>query len=287
MIPSQFDYHAATSIDNALSLLAEHGVRAKVLAGGHSLLPMMKLRLAQPEVLVDISRIPGLNDIHRDGDQVAIGALCTYHQLEASHLLREAAPLIGDAASQVGDPQVRNCGTIGGSLSNADPAADMPAVALALDAELIARGPGGARAIAARDFFQGMFTTALAPDELLTEIRFRPFASGTGSAYWKYPNPASRYAVVGVAVVVQVQNGACAAARVGITGAGSTPVRGAAVEAALTGKPLDAANIAAAADRAADGVDLISDLHASADYRAHLLRVYTRRALAAAVSRAA
>jgi carbon-monoxide dehydrogenase medium subunit len=286
MIPNQFDYFAATSVDHAVSLLTEHGDRAKVLAGGHSLLPLMKLSLAAPEVLVDISRIPGLNDIHRDGDQIVVGALCTYRQLESSHLLGEAAPLVGDAASQVGDPQVRSRGTIGGSLANADPAADMPAVALALDAELVARGPSGARTIAAREFFRSMLTTALATNELLTEVRFRPFAPGTGSAYWKYPNPASRYAVVGVAVVVQVAGGACAAARVGITGAGAVPVRAAGVEAALTGKPLDAGTIAAAADHAPDGVDLISDLHASADYRAQLLRVYTRRALTAATARA-
>ena len=212
MITGKFDYVAAGTVDEVLALLRRHGDGAKLLAGGHSLIPLMKLRLAQPEVLVDITRIPGLGEIRPSNGGLAIGATCTYRQIAESAALREAAPVLGQAAGGIGDPLVRNRGTIGGNLAHADPASDLPAVALALDAELVARGPGGERRIAAGDFFTGMLATALGPDELLTEIRIRRLGPGTGSAYRKFDQPASRYAIVGVAAVVRLEGGRIAEA---------------------------------------------------------------------------
>jgi carbon-monoxide dehydrogenase medium subunit len=283
MIPGKFDYVAAGSIDEALSLLRQHGDGAKLLAGGHSLVPLMKLRLAQPEVLIDISRLPGLGEIRQANGGLAIGATATYRQIVESSAVRESAPLLAQAAAGIGDPQVRNRGTIGGNLAHADTASDLPAVALALDAELVARGPNGERTIRASDFFRGMFATALAPDELLTEIRLRPLARGSGAAYRKFDQPASRYAIVGVAAVARLDGGRIADVAVAVTGAGERPARAAAAERALRGQAASEESIGRAAEAAAEGIEFLGDIHASADYRRHLVRVYTRRALQDAV----
>jgi len=285
VITGKFDYVAAGTIDEAVDLLRRHGDGAKLLAGGHSLIPLMKLRLAQPEVLIDIARVPGLGEIRSNG-ALSLGATCTYRQIAESPIVREAAPLLGQAAGGIGDPLVRNRGTIGGNLAHADPASDLPAVALALDAELVARGPGGERSIAAGQFFTGMLTTALGPDELLTEIRIRPLGRGTGSAYRKFDQPASRYAIVGVAAVVRLENGRIAEAALGLTGAGERAVRLSQAEGALRGQPASDEAVARAADVATEGIAFLSDVHASADYRRHLTRVYARRALSAAIEAA-
>jgi len=287
MIPAAFEYFAPTSVREAISLLQQHGDDAKVLAGGHSLLPLMKFRLAQPKVVVDIGRIPGLDGITVAGDKVVIGALATHDAVERSPILKEKCPLLPETAAVIGDMQVRNRGTIGGSLAHADPAADYPGAILALDAEIVATGPAGTRTIPARDFFVEMLTTALGPAELITEVRVPVLPPGTGTAYLKHPHPASGYAVVGVAVVLRVAKGRCEHVAIGINGVAGKAYRATAVEQALQGKALDGQTVAAAASRAADGVDAQSDLYASAEFRKHLASVYTKRAVLAAVSRAA
>jgi carbon-monoxide dehydrogenase medium subunit len=279
MFPAKFDYHAPTSLDEAIKLLAAGDGDVKVLAGGHSLLPLMKLRLAQPQALVDIGRIQGLSGIRVEGDTVVIGAMTTHAEIESSPELKQRLPILAECASVIGDLQVRNRGTLGGSLAHADPAGDFPAVILALDAELKARGPNGERTIRAGDFFVDMLTSALEPAEILTEIRIKTSASGTGGAYLKMDHPASHYALTGVAAVLSVQNGQIADARVAVTGVGPKAYRATGVEAALKGQPATAETFAKAAERAADGQDPLDDLHASSEYRAHLARVYTRRAL--------
>jgi carbon-monoxide dehydrogenase medium subunit len=287
MFPSPFDYVAASSVEEAISLLQQHGEDAKLLAGGHSLLPMMKLRLATPSVLIDIGRLPGLAGVQAANGTITVGALTTYTALMDSRELAAACPLLGEAAAQVGDMQVRNRGTVGGSAAHADPAADMPAALLALDATFTARGPGGERTVAAGDFFQGLFTTALDPQEVLTRVSLSRPAARTGMAYEKFRNPASGYAVVGVAAVASLAgDGTLSDVRVAITGAGAQPIRATAVEDALRGKAPDAAALAAAAEHAAEGLQLMSDIHASEAYREHLTRVYARRALQRAVQRA-
>jgi carbon-monoxide dehydrogenase medium subunit len=287
MFPGPFDYVAASSVEEAISLLQKHGEDAKLLAGGHSLLPMMKLRLATPGVLVDIGRIPGLAGVQAANGTITLGALTTYTALMDSRELAAACPLLGEAAAQVGDMQVRNRGTVGGSAAHADPAADMPAALLALDATFTARGSGGERTIVAADFFQGLFTTALDPQEVLTRISLSRPAARTGMAYEKFRNPASGYAIVGVAAVASLGgDGTLSDVRVAITGAGAQPVRATAVEDALRGKAPDAAALAAASEHAAEGLQLMSDIHASEAYREHLTRVYARRALQRAVQRA-
>ncbi len=287
MIPAAFEYFAPTSVREAISLLQQHGDDAKVLAGGHSLLPLMKFRLAQPKVVVDIGRIPGLDGITVAGDKVVIGALATHDAVERSPILKEKCPLLPETAAVIGDMQVRNRGTIGGSLAHADPAADYPGAILALDAEIVATGPAGTRTIPARDFFVEMLTTALGPAELITEVRVPVLPPGTGTAYLKHPHPASGYAVVGVAVVLRVAKGRCEHVAIGINGVAGKAYRATAVEQALQGKALDEQTVAAAASRAAYGVDAQSDLYASAEFRKHLASVYTKRAVLAAVSRAA
>jgi carbon-monoxide dehydrogenase medium subunit len=286
VIPAAFDYQAPASVADAVKLLGELGDRGKVLAGGHSLIPIMKLRLAQPEVLVDIGRIPELREIRADGDKIAIGALVTHAQVLSHSAIREGCAVLSETAHEIGDIQVRNRGTIGGSLAHADPAADYPATILALDAEIVAQGPKGRRTIKATDFFTGMLSTALAPDELLVEVRVPKLGKGSGGAYLKLPNKASHYAVVGVAAVVRVEGGKLTSVAVGITGAGSQPIRASGVEKALTGQAASADAIAKAAESAAEGLDLLADIHGSADYRAHIARVYTRRAIAEAVTKA-
>ena len=287
MHPTAFEYHRAGNVAEAVALLQQYGADAKLLAGGHSLLPVMKLRLAEPGHLIDIGRIRELRGVQADGDRIRIGALTTHHDLASDPVLRQRCPLLAEAAAVVGDRQVRNRGTLGGALAHADAAADEPAAILALDAELVAAGPNGERTIPAAEFFVDFLTTTLAPDEVLTEIRLPAAAARTGMSYQKLANQASGYAIVGVAAVVTIDDaGRCAAARVAITGAAATPRRAAAVEAALRGAELNEATIRAAAERAGEGLDPLDDLHAPADYRLGVARGLTRRALTTAAERA-
>ena len=272
MIPAAFDYVRAGSAEEAIALLGEHGDEAKLLAGGHSLLPMMKLRLAVPSVLVDIGRVDDLSYITDGGDHIAVGALTRHRALETSELLAAECPLLGHVAGEVGDPQVRHRGTIGGSLAHSDPASDLPAAVLALGGTLVAQGPNGSREIAAGDFFTGYFESALADDEMLTEIRV-PKAPGSGWNYQKFNRRAQDWAIVGAAAVT-VNGGT----NVALVNMGSVPLRASAVEAALAG----GASAADAAEQAAEGTDAPTDLNATPDYRNHLARVLTRRALEAA-----
>jgi carbon-monoxide dehydrogenase medium subunit len=286
MIPADFDYVVAKSLDEAVSLLAKHKDDAKLLAGGHSLLPAMKLRLMQPKVLIDISRIKDLSYIREEGGQIKIGAATTHFQIETSDVLRRACPLLPETATHLGDMQVRNKGTIGGSLAHADPAADWPAAVIALGADIVAQGAKGERVIKADDFFVDMLTTALKPGEVVKEIRFTAPKGHVGQAYMKVRHPASGFAVVGIAVTVTVDGGKCSACGVGVTGVAPKPYRAAGVESALKGKALDEKTLGAAASHAADGAQLNSDLFASGEYRKHLAQVYTRRALETAAGRA-
>jgi carbon-monoxide dehydrogenase medium subunit len=286
MIPAQFDYAAPSTLDEALSLLASRADDAKILAGGHSLLPAMKLRLAQPALLVDISRIRDLSYIREDGGRILIGAMTTHYEIESSARLKEVCQLLPECAASIGDVQVRNKGTIGGSLAHADPAGDFPAAVLALDVELVAVSSRGERTIKVEDFFVDMLTTALAPDEILREIRVPAQPEHTGQAYEKVPQPASGFAVVGVAVsLTRGADGKCESAAVALTGVAAKAYRARAVEQLLVGKNLDSQVIAGAAAHADEGVDANSDLYASAEYRQHLARVHTRRAIESAASR--
>ena len=271
MIPAPFDYQRATSVDEAISLLSEHGDDAKLLAGGHSLLPLMKLRLAQPAVLIDIGRITDLSSIDEAGGTVRIGAMTRHHDVAGSDVVREQVPLLAEVAGQIGDPQVRHRGTIGGSLAHGDPASDLPAVLLALRGTLVARGPGGEREIAADEFFTGFLETALAPDEVLTEIRV-PAMPGVGWAFEKFSRRAQDWAIVGAAVALT--NGSVGPG-VGLINMGSQPVRAAGTEDALR----SGSGAADAAARADEGTDPTDDLNASPDYRRHLAHVLVRRAL--------
>lgn len=287
MIPAAFNYEAPTTLDDALNLLAANPDDAKILAGGHSLLPAMKLRLAQPALLVDIGRIKDLSYIREDGGQILIGAMTTHYELESSALLKQICPLLPECASHIGDVQVRNKGTIGGSVAHADPAGDWPAAIIALEAEMVAVGKNGERTIKAGDFFVDLLTTALDPGEILREIRVPKPAGRFGHAYQKVRHPASGFAVVGVAVTLQLgAGGECERAGVGVTGVASKAYRAVAVEQALRGQALNEQTIAAAAAHATDRVDANSDLYASEDYRRHLAKVYTARALRVATMRA-
>jgi carbon-monoxide dehydrogenase medium subunit len=270
VIPAPFEYVRAASVDEALAALAEHGEEAKVLAGGMSLLPLMKLRLARPSVLVDVGRLRDLSYVRDAGDHVAVGALTRHRDLETSELLGEQCGALRSVAAEVGDNQVRHRGTIGGSVAHGDPASDLPATLLALDATFVARGPGGERTLAAADLFEGFLETALAPDELLTEIRV-PKTGRSGFSYQKFNRRAQDWAIVGA---VAVQNGA----GVALVNMGSTPLRARAVEAALA----SGASIADAAATAAENTDPPSDLNATPEFREHLARVLVRRALEAA-----
>jgi aerobic carbon-monoxide dehydrogenase medium subunit len=265
MIPAPFEYAAATSRAHALELLAEYGDDAKLLAGGHSLLPMMKLRLATPAVLIDIGRLDDLAGVTADGDELIIGATTRHADLAASELVKTEAPLLAHAAAQVGDPQIRHRGTIGGSLSHADPAADLPMALVALGGSVQVEGPGGARVVAADDFFQGYFETALQPDELLTAVRV-PRRPGFPWGYQKFVRRSNDWAIVGVAAID---------GRVALANMGATPLRARAVEEALAG----GASPAQAAQHAAEGTSPGEDMHADRAYRVHLAQVLTRRAL--------
>ncbi len=287
MYPAAFEYHAPTSIQDALGLLGRLGDEAKILAGGHSLIPMMKLRLAQPKHLIDLRKVPGLAGIREEGGTLVIGAMTTHWQMESSALLKQKMPILAETAAVIGDPQVRNLGTIGGSLAHADPAADQPATMIAVGAELVCQGPRGRRTVKVDDWFRGLMTTALGEDEILVEIRVPIWPAGSGGCYMKFPHPASRFAVVGVAAMVTLdRDGRCTRAGVGITGAGTHAVRARGVEAGLVGQVLDASAIEAAAQKAPDGVDVQADLQGSVEYKSHLCRVFARRAIAAAVKRA-
>ena len=281
MIPASFDYESPRTLDEAVALLGSRE-DAKILAGGHSLLPTMKLRLAAPTLIVDLSRIGGLNQIREAGDKIAIGAMTTHADVASSDLLFRQSPLLASAAAQIGDVQVRNRGTIGGSLAQAHPSADYPAAILALEAEIVAISKSGERVMKAGDFFTGMFTTSLRNDEIITEIRV-PKTNGAGTAYKKFHHPASGYAVVGVAVVLNGTTSRIETAAVGITGLSQNAYRATAVEQALRGKGSD--DIASAAQHAAEGSEPVGDTYASPEYRQHLARVLTRRALEEALGR--
>ncbi len=286
-IPAAFDYHTATTVDEAIALLQQYGDEAKVLAGGHSLLPTMKMRLAQPGHLVDIGRISGLSYIREDSGAIAVGAMTRYSTIMRSDVVGKYFALLPEGTALIGDQQIRNRGTIGGSVAHSDPAADMPGMVLALKADIVVQGPGGKRTIRADDFFLDLFATALKPGEIVTEIRFAIPPARTGSAYTKLANKASHYAVVGCAAVVSLGgDGTCSSASVVITGASVKPTRASAVEAALVGKKLDEATVAAAASHAADGLELVEDIHGSKAYRAQMATVMAKRAILKAAERA-
>jgi carbon-monoxide dehydrogenase medium subunit len=284
MIPTEFEYERATSIDDAIARLQASGGNGKLVAGGHSLIPLMKLRLSEPGKLIDIARIAGMSGISEKDGKIEIGATTTHHAVESSALLIEKCPIVSDAAGEIGDTQVRNRGTLGGSLAHSDPSADMPAVMVALDAEIHLKGPGGWRAVKANDFFQDLFTVDMAEDEIIAGVQFAPCQS---AAYAKLHQRASHYAIVGVAAALKVENGLITTARLGLTGASTHAQRMSAVEAALEGKQANQASIDAAAAIAGDGLpDVNADIHASAPYRLAMVKVFTRRALEAALARA-
>jgi aerobic carbon-monoxide dehydrogenase medium subunit len=284
VIATAFDYQRATSLDDAIARLAACNGSGKLIAGGHSLVPLMKLRLSEPTVLIDIGRIAELSSITEHDGRIDIGACTVHRDIAASPLLRERCPVLAEAAAQIGDPQVRNKGTIGGSLAHADPAADYPAVVLALDAEIHIKGPTGWRMSRADAFCLDLFTVDLAPGEIITSVRVAPVRT---AAYAKLHQRASRYAIIGVAAALDIRDGAIQAARVGLTGAGPKAVRLTSVEQALAGKPVGNGTFAAAAaGAAADLGEVNSEIHASADYRRAMVPVFTRRALAAAAGRA-
>jgi carbon-monoxide dehydrogenase medium subunit len=282
VIPATFDYEVAGSVDHAIELLAQGGGDAKLLAGGHSLIPMMKLRFARPTTLVDIARIDDLSYIREDGEAIAIGACTRHHDLHHSPLLDQACPILSYTAGLIGDPQVRHMGTIGGSVAHGDPASDLPAVLVALGAVFVVKGPGNSRrTILATDFFTGFFETAIAPGEVLVEIRVPKLGPASGWSYLKFNRRAQDWAIVGVAAVVERSNGDIISARVGLTNMGPTPLRAWSVEHALAGAGRDA--IPAAAMLAAEGTRPPSDTNATADFRWHLARVVVRRAVEGAL----
>jgi aerobic carbon-monoxide dehydrogenase medium subunit len=283
MISAAFDYTRAASLDDALAKLRDTNGAAKLIAGGHSLVPLMKLRLSEPKALIDIARIPALSGIRTVGDRIEIGAATVHHEVATSALVRQACPMLAEAAASIGDAQVRNRGTLGGSLAHSDPAADYPAAMVALDADIQIRGPQGARTVKAPEFFRGLFTVDLRPDEIIVGVQFAPVKA---SAYAKLPQRASHFAIVGVAAALQIGNGVIQSARIGLTGAGSHATRLTDVEAALAGKPATAATIETVARLAgANLADLNSDIHASEEYRRAMIAVFTERALTNALGR--
>jgi len=284
MIPAAFEYVRATSLDDAVAKLKAAGTGAKLIAGGHSLVPLMKLRLSEPSLLIDVGRIPDLAGIRERDGKIVIGAATVHSEVAASSLLRERCPVVPEAAGMIGDPQVRNRGTVGGSVAHADPSADMPAVLVALNAEIHVKGPGGWRVVMAHDFFKDLFTVNMAPDEIIASVQFTPVRT---SAYAKLVQRASHYAIVGVAAVLEVNGRTIVSARIGVTGATSHAQRLAGVERALANRPLSKDTITAAAEVAAEGLEGInSDIHASVDYRRAMVPVFTRRALEGALARA-
>ncbi|MGB3440773.1 MAG: xanthine dehydrogenase family protein subunit M [Actinophytocola sp.] len=282
MIPAAFDYVAPTTVDDAVRALSEAGEDAKIIAGGQSLMPVLRMRLAAPSKLIDLGRIAELRGVREDGDALVIGAMTTHYDVQRDPLIAEHAALLALATNSVADPQVRHRGTFGGSLAHADPAGDLPAPALALDAELVIRGMDGTRTVPAAEFFTDFFTTALLPGEILVEVRV-PKTTGWSAHYEKFNRVAQAWSIVAVAAAVRVDGGAIAQARVGLTNMGSTPVRATSVEQALVGQPATAEAIRAAASHAADGTNPASDGNADTEYRKHLARVLTSRAVSAAV----
>ena len=283
MIPTEFDYQRATSVDDALAKLAAASGGAKLLAGGHSLVPLMKLRLSEPRLLIDIGRIPELTGIRQKDGKIEIGALTVHHAVASSALIREQCPVVAEAAYSIGDPQVRNRGTLGGSLAHADPSADYPAAMIAAGAEIHVKSARGSRAIKAEDCFVDLFTVDVAPDEIITHVVISP---ARASSYAKLHQRASHFAIVGVGASLEVDGGAIRSARVGLTGASNRALRLTKVEAALTGKPATRDAIAAASrDVGADLESVNSDLHASEEYRRAMVDVFTKRALLAALAR--
>ena len=288
MFPASFGYVAARSVEEALQLMAKHGDDAKLLAGGHSLIPAMKLRVAAPRTLIDLATVPGLSGVKIEGNHLIIGALTVHADVASSDLVRKHLPGLADAASVIGDMQVRNRGTIGGSVAHADPAADFPVILTALNASFVVRSSSGSRTIAADEFFTDFYTTAMTANEILTEIRIPLPPSGSGTAYVKLPHPASGYALVSAGVLVTRQSsGSCAWARVAVGGLGSGPVRALATETELQGKPLTAQVVAAAAAKAAENTNPMDDAYADAEYKRHMAAVFARRAIEKAVERAA
>src|SRR5258705_373551 len=286
MIAAQFDYVRANTLDEALTLLAQNE-DAKILAGGHSSMPTMKLRLAEPPLLIDLGRIKDLSYIREEDGQILIGAMTTHYEIESSDLLKKICPLLHQCAGHIGDVQVRNKGTIGGSVAHSDPAGDWPAAIIALNAEIVARSQSGDRSIKADNFFLDLLTTALEPGEILREIRINKSNGRTGHAYVKMHHPASGFAVVGVAANLSLDgDGNCLKASLGITGVAAKAYRPTGVESALNGATLNDAATASAAAHATDGIDANGDLFASADYRKHLAEVFVRRALSSALASA-
>jgi carbon-monoxide dehydrogenase medium subunit len=279
MIPESFDYQRASTVSEAISLLQKHGEDAKILAGGHSLVPTMKLRLATPATLIDIGGISELKYINDKGDYLAIGAGTTHWEIESSDLIAQKAPALSQAAGQIGDVQVRNRGTIGGVLAHSDPQADYPGVVLALDATIVVQGSRGERTIAVADYFTGLWETALGEDELLTEVRVPTDSANANSCYLKFPQPASRYPIVGCAVAMDSSAGSCSDLRVGFSGVGETAFRDSGVEEALRGNTLNESAIASASAKAAEGRSVLSDVFVSEEYRRAMAQVYAKRAL--------
>jgi aerobic carbon-monoxide dehydrogenase medium subunit len=282
MIPAAFEYVRPSSVSEAVSALAEAGEDGKVLAGGQSLIPVLRLRMSYPSTVVDIGRVPELRGVRDDGEAIVIGAMTTHHEVLHNPLVGEHAPLIAQATETIADPQVRHRGTFGGALSHADPAGDLGAVALALDCEFVASGPNGERRIPAADFFVDYLTTALSPGEVLTAIRVPKLGAGWSSHYEKFNRVAQAWSIVGVAALVRRENGSIAEARIGLTNMGSTPLRARAAESALAGVAANADAVGTAAAHAADGTTPPSDLSGKSDYREHLARVLTKRAVLAA-----
>ena len=281
MIPAQFDYVAPATLEEALSALAEAGDDAKLIAGGQSLLPVLRMRLNAPELVIDLGRIDGLRGVREDGDHLVIGAMTTHHDVQHDPLVREHALLLTKAVTEVADPQIRHRGTFGGALAHADPAGDLGAPALALDAEFVIAGSGGTRTVAAADFFVDLFTTAIEENEILTEVRI-PKRTGWGAHYEKFVRVAHQWPIVAVAAAVKVDGGTISEARVGLTNMGSTPLRARSVEDALVGKPATDDAVREATAGAGEGTNPPSDLNGDADYRRHLATVLTRRAVLAA-----
>ena len=282
MIPAQFEYLAPTTVEEALAALAEHGDEAKIMAGGQSLLPVLRMRLNAPEVVIDLGRIEGLRGIREDGDALVIGAMTTHTEVGTNELVAQHALLLTKALEHLADAQVRHRGTFGGALVHADPAGDLGAPALALEAEFVIAGTGGSRTVAAADFFTDVFTTAVGEDEILTEVRI-PKHTGWGAQYEKFVRVSHQWAIVAVAATVRAEGGTIAEAAIGLTNMGSTPLRASAVEQALVGQPATEDAVRQAAQAAADGTTPPSDLNGDADYRRHLARVLTRRAVLTAL----
>jgi len=287
MFPASFGYVAARSVEEALELMVKHGEDGKLLAGGHSLIPAMKLRLQSPHTLIDLGTVPGLRGVRQEGAELVMGALTVHADVASSELVRKHLPGLAEAASVIGDLQVRNRGTIGGSVAHADPAADLPVILTALDASFAVRSPTASRTIAVDDFFTDFYTTAMNSDEILTEIHVPIPPAGMGSAYAKLPHPASGYVVVSAgALITRQASGTCASARIAIGGLSSGPVRAVATEIELQGKPLTPQMITAAAAKAAQETDPVEDSYASSEYKQYVATIYARKAIEAAVERA-